>query len=169
MGAEVGVGLSEGTSGGLSWRVLTKTALGWVWTILLSLAFCAALFSAGAYAPSITQTQQLAACRTSLLSAQEGVLEAIDATNAQWAANAAWVNGTVAAPMRYNGGALPRVITSTLASIQGLKAPKKHVSTEQVLYYVAQASALYQNHSITAIGQMDAPAVVAGSASYVAL
>ena len=163
------MGLSEGTSGGLSWRVLARTALGWVWTILLSLAFCAALFSAGAYAPSIIQTQQIASYRVTLLSAQEGLLQGINATNAQWAANATWWGGAVAAPMPYNGSTLPPYISKTLASIKRLKTPKQHVSQDQVLYYVAQASALYQNYSITAIGQIDAPAVVAGNAPYVAL
>jgi hypothetical protein len=46
VGAEVGVGLCEGSMG-ISWRVLLKTFAGWVWTILLSMSFCAALFSAG--------------------------------------------------------------------------------------------------------------------------
>ena len=41
---QVGVALSEGRRDGLNWRVLLKTFLGWIWTILLSLGFCAILF-----------------------------------------------------------------------------------------------------------------------------
>lgn len=48
VGCEVGVGLSERTpGGGLSWRVFIATALGWVWTIIVSLGLCAILFCMG--------------------------------------------------------------------------------------------------------------------------
>lgn len=51
---------------GVSWKVFTNTFIGWVWTIILSLGFCAALFSAGAYAPSIIQSEEIDQYRTSL-------------------------------------------------------------------------------------------------------
>ena len=44
---QVGVGILEGHGGGVSWYVFMRTVFGWVLTIILSLGFCAALFSAG--------------------------------------------------------------------------------------------------------------------------
>ena len=51
VGCEMGCGLVENIRTGINFKILGKTMLGWVWTILLACGFCAALFSAGAYAP----------------------------------------------------------------------------------------------------------------------
>ena len=59
VGCEVGVGLSERTpGGGLSWRVFIATALGWVWTIIVSLGLCAILFCMGELGINVVLTIQ---------------------------------------------------------------------------------------------------------------
>lgn len=67
MGAEVGVGLSEGLRGtGLNWRVLVKTFAGWVIAFFSAAVICAAIFSMGVFAPSINDldafSQYVSAC-----------------------------------------------------------------------------------------------------------
>ena len=81
VGCEMGVGLMENVKTGVSWKVFGKTFLGWIWTILLSLAFCAALFSAGAYAPSIIQSNEINQYRTQLYSEASSIYAQIGAVN----------------------------------------------------------------------------------------
>ncbi|KAG1670896.1 hypothetical protein FOA52_000398 [Chlamydomonas sp. UWO 241] len=59
IGAETGIGMSESFLHGTNYWLLLRTFFGWIWTILLAVGFCAALFSAGAYAPSIIMAQEL--------------------------------------------------------------------------------------------------------------
>ena len=66
---------------GVSWRVFGNTFLGWVWTIILSLGFCAALFSAGAYAPSIIQSNEINAYRTELYNEASSIYSQLNTVN----------------------------------------------------------------------------------------
>lgn len=120
----------------------------------------------GAYAPSIYQSQQLAVYRTTLLNAHENVLRGINTTNAAWVTDTVWTNGAVSPPMLYNGAQLTAKINSLTTGLRALKSPKGYVTQDQVLYYAAQSLALYQNYSITAIGQPSPNAVVTGATPY---
>lgn len=167
VGCEVGVALSESTKGGgLGWKVLLSTFLGWIWTILLSLSMCGALFASGAYAPSIYQTSDLNFYRTNILSAQQSVLTAVQRQNALWRNDATWWTGAVSSPMLYNGNQLNATIVKSQTAMRALQSPKTYTSPNQVMYYLAQTSALYANYSITALGQNNAPAVTTGAAAY---
>ncbi len=88
VGCEMGVGLTENIRTGLNFGVLFKTFLGWIWTILLSLGFCAILFSMGAYAPSITMSNAIKEYRTTLYSELVGTVP-----GRQEAASCWWLRG----------------------------------------------------------------------------
>jgi len=165
VGAEVGVGLCEGKNG-INRKVLLKTFGGWVSTILLGGLFCAALFSAGAYPPSIVQTQEIRMYRTQLIALNSALLKTMNNTNNKWNDDANWWNGTVAPPMSYNGKQLLSVITKNANDMLKLAAPKQYVSAAQVLYYVSQTTLLNTEYSLTAIGQINAPAVLNGTSFY---
>lgn len=47
VGAEVGVGLSEGHLKGTNWRLFGKTACGWIMTLVVAGFISAALFALG--------------------------------------------------------------------------------------------------------------------------
>lgn len=165
VGCEVGVGLCEGKSG-ISWKVLAKTFMGWIWTIILSMGFCAALFSAGAYAPSIIQSSAIRTYRTNLMAMQIETMKALNTTNYQYAKDVVWWNGTVASPMKQNGSRLVGAINSSINGMKKLQTPKKYVSEDQVLWYIAQSQWLFVNYSITAIGQNNKSAVTSGAVPY---
>ena len=59
-GAVVGVGLMEGRNG-VNWKHLAKTFTSWVFTLIFVGLFSAALFSQGAYAPSVQGNREVKA------------------------------------------------------------------------------------------------------------
>lgn len=54
VGAIAGMGLMEG-SAGIHWLLALQFFMGWLFTLILTALLSAALFAAGAYAPSATQ------------------------------------------------------------------------------------------------------------------
>jgi sodium-dependent phosphate transporter len=56
----VGVGLMEGRNG-VNWKHLAKTFTSWVFTLIFVGLFSAALFSQGAYAPSVQGNREVQA------------------------------------------------------------------------------------------------------------
>lgn len=104
--------------------------------------------------------------RTTLLNAHETVLHTVNTSNAVFATDAVWTSGPVAPPMLYNGAQLTAKINSLTTGLRALKAPKTFVTHDQVLYYAAQSLALFQNYSITAVGQPNANAVLTGATPY---
>eukprot|EP00798_Chlamydomonas_sp_ICE-L_P027487 gene27487-4794_t len=165
-GAELGVGLCEGRLCSVNWKLFAKIFCGWILTILLNLAFCACLFSMGAYAPSIFQTQQLRDIRQSIMQNQMLVIRNLNSSNAQWEIDAPWWSGAVAAPMLYNGSQLSPVLNKTYYDMEELIAPSSYVTTDQILYYNYYAQQLVANYSVDGVGQNDVPAVEDGSAPY---
>eukprot|EP00798_Chlamydomonas_sp_ICE-L_P015706 gene15706-21816_t len=83
-GAGLGVGLCQCgyTPCNVNWKLFAKIFFGWILTIILNLASCACLFSMGAYAPSVIQTQQLRDIRQSIMQNQMLVIRNLNSTNA---------------------------------------------------------------------------------------
>ena len=163
VGCEIGVGLVENVKTGVNFPILVRTCLGWVWTILLALGFTAALFSAGAYAPSIIQTNEIIAFRSALYNEAAGVYQVINATNMQYVNQSDWWNGTAVRP--YNGNALNATIVRNSAAFKKAvfeydskkgkyTGNKRYISGPQVLFYLEQALLLQNQTSVTTIGQV---------------
>ncbi|GAX82464.1 hypothetical protein CEUSTIGMA_g9891.t1 [Chlamydomonas eustigma] len=159
VGAEMGVGLVENVKTGLNFPVLLRTMGGWVWTILLALAFTAALFSAGAYAPSIAMSNEIRDYRMQLYNEASSVFSALNATNMEYANNSAWWTNT---EVQINGSQLNATLQAeSIAlrkamykydSIKGKYGNKQYISNQQVLYYLNQALELQNETSVTTIG-----------------
>jgi sodium-dependent phosphate transporter len=162
VGCEMGVGLVENVKTGVNFPILIRTCLGWIWTILLALAFTAALFSAGAYAPSIIQTNEIIAFRAALYNEANDVYLAMNTTNMQHVNDTAWWNGTSAQP--YNGKTLNAMISKNSDAFKsavfeydkkkGKYTNKRYISGPQVLFFLDQALSLQNQTSITTIGQV---------------
>eukprot|EP00955_Chlamydomonas_euryale_P076449 362664-Chlamydomonas_euryale.AAC.5 len=113
VGSETGVGLCESIRG-VHWLLLAKTMTGWVLTIAMALIFCAALFAAGAYAPSITMSQQLSDYNMAIYEISDEIYTGMEVLNDAQQGNAAWWTGSAAqvAPVPYNGSVLAGVINA---------------------------------------------------------
>ena len=164
-GCEVGVGLCEGKNG-LSWRLFGKIFFGWVLTIFVALAGCAAVFSAGAYPPCITQQETLLLYRSELLLSQLNILSQLNRTNMNMSNITAWWTGA-AVGTSANGTTLNSTISSLSRSISSLNNANRYVDWTQIMYYVSRVSQLVQNQTISAIGQPDLRALVNGTALYI--
>ena len=161
-GCEVGVGLCEGAKG-LSWRLFGKIFAGWVITIFLALAACAAVFSAGAYPPCITELQQLEFYRMELLLSQSTTLKTLSALNIANNNTAYW-SGTTGGPA--NGVTLNKTISDMKGKIDKLASQNGYVDWTQVMFYVSRVSQLLQAETITIVGQASWTGLLNGSVPY---
>eukprot|EP00798_Chlamydomonas_sp_ICE-L_P004394 gene4394-14520_t len=165
-GAEMGVGLCEGRLSGVNWKLFAKIFSGWIITIIICLAFCAGLFSMGAYAPSVLQTQQLRDIRQSIMQTQMVVIKNKNISNTVWKNDPEWWVGKVSSPLLYNGSKLGPKLNSTYYAMKALINPSKYVTIDQMMYYNYYAQQLIANYSADGIGQNDIPAVEAGTVPY---
>eukprot|EP00798_Chlamydomonas_sp_ICE-L_P004399 gene4399-14523_t len=163
-GAELGVGLCEGRLSGVNWKLFARIFSGWILTIILNLAFCAALFSMGAYAPSVIQTQQLRDIRKSIMETQMVIIKNI--SNTVWKSDPEWWVGKVASPLLYNGSRLGPKLNSTYYNMKALINPSKYVTIDQMMYYNFYAQQLVANYSVDGVGQNNIPAVEVGGVPY---
>jgi sodium-dependent phosphate transporter len=163
VGSEVGVGLCEWRKGSIGWSVLGYTCLGWIWTILLGATMCAALFSAGVYAPSLPMSQDLAYYRKQLLMTQDATLTAMSTNNNEWINDAQWWSGAVVLPMTANGSALVTKISDLQDSYAGLRSPETYVGPDQVMWNFASGMEMADNYALSAIGQNDKGSVMDGT------
>ncbi|KAG1674480.1 hypothetical protein FOA52_003085 [Chlamydomonas sp. UWO 241] len=156
IGAETGVGLCESIHG-VNWVLLGKTAIGWVLTLLLACGFCAALFSAGAYAPSIPMSQTISQYNMVLFDISDALYTDMEVLNNAQTSNTAWWSGVPAAPHPYNGSQLAVTITnqnSTYWSAVMGKSVRNAVYLNEALYYVNQTFTLDAQYSETTIGTL---------------
>eukprot|EP00798_Chlamydomonas_sp_ICE-L_P019926 gene19926-26630_t len=165
-GAELGVGLCEGRLSGVNWKLFAKIFSGWILTIILNLAFYACLFSMGAYAPSVIQTQQLRDIRMSIMETQMVVIKNKNISNTVWKSDPEWWVGKVASPLLYNGSKLGPKLNSTYYNMKALINPSKYVTINQMMYYNYYAQQLIANYSADGIGQNNIPAVEVGDVPY---
>jgi hypothetical protein len=163
VGCEVGVGLCEWRKGSVGWSVLWYTCAGWVWTILLAATMCAALFSAGVYAPSLPMSQDLAFYRTHITEAADSTLASMNTANNEWVNDAQWWSGAVVAPMTRNGSTLLTKIASVKGKYAAIIKPQAYVGPDQVMYNFAAGMVLSDNYAMSAIGQNDKDSVMDGS------
>ncbi|KAG1673068.1 hypothetical protein FOA52_013137 [Chlamydomonas sp. UWO 241] len=156
VGCETGVGLCE-SAHGVNWPLLGKTAIGWVLTIILACGFTAALFSAGAYAPSIPMSQTISQYNMALFEISNVVYTDMTVLNNAQSANAAWWSGVPVAPHPYNGSKLALTIakqnTSYWGAIKG-KVVRNAVYLDEALYYLNQTFTLDAQYSETTIGTL---------------
>ena len=65
VGATAAVGLLEGT-GGVSWNIMGKTAIGWVMTLVVVGLLSAVMMALGVYSPNLSASKALAKIRGSV-------------------------------------------------------------------------------------------------------
>lgn len=53
VGAEVGIGITEGIKTGVNWKLFLKTFTAWIFTLIISALVSALLFAQGIYAPNV--------------------------------------------------------------------------------------------------------------------
>ncbi|KAG1675223.1 hypothetical protein FOA52_016253 [Chlamydomonas sp. UWO 241] len=154
IGCETGVGLCESVHG-VNWGLLGKTAVGWVLTLLLACGFTAALFSAGAYAPSIAMSQTISQYNMALFDISNVIYTDMEVLNNAQAGNTAWWSGAPVAPHPYNGSKLAITIdkqnSSYYSALQG-KVVRNAVYLDEALYYINQTFTLDAQYSETTIG-----------------
>ncbi|KAG1680955.1 hypothetical protein FOA52_009914 [Chlamydomonas sp. UWO 241] len=154
IGCETGVGLCESIHG-VNWPLLGKTFTGWVLTLLLAIGFTAALFAAGAYAPSIPMSQTISQYNLALFEISNGMYTNMEVANNAQAGNAAWWTGAPVAPRPYNGSRLATTIDKQNATywsaVKG-KVVRNAVYLDEALYYLNQTFTLDAQYSETTIG-----------------
>ena len=157
----MGVGLTENVKTGLNFPIVARTFMGWIWTILLALAFNAALFSAGAYAPSIVMLNDLRDLRGSMYYAGNQVYTQMAATNAQYKSSAAWMNGTnvtlngsqLNTLLTKNADAFKRAVYEYDSAKKKYTGLKRYVASAAVGFYLNQALDLMNQTSTSTIGK----------------
>ncbi|KAG1660288.1 hypothetical protein FOA52_006755 [Chlamydomonas sp. UWO 241] len=162
VGAETGVGLCESLHG-VRWALLAKTFAGWVLTIIMAIGFCAGLFAAGAYAPSITMAAHMREINFGVYTLTSNIYKSINTTarvnetdNLWWkAAPSTWVAPFNARP--YNGSMLAfnaNKSSNAFKSAIGTNIDGKrgYVFPDLVLYYLNDAVKLNATYSKTNIG-----------------
>ena len=155
VGCEMGVGLVENVKTGINFPILARTCLGWIWTIVLALAFTAALFSAGAYAPSIIQSNEIREFRMALYTEANDMYSIMNKANLAQQNNAVWWS--------QNGTKLNATISSSTTaykkamyeydSKKGKYGSLKYISGGQALFHFNQALDLQNQTSATTIGK----------------
>ncbi|KAG1668117.1 hypothetical protein FOA52_003904 [Chlamydomonas sp. UWO 241] len=140
VGAETGVGLCESIHG-VRWGLLAKTFAGWIITIIMALGFCAGLFAAGAYAPSITMAAQMREMKF-------GVYDLTYATYKYVAPfNARPYNGSMLA---LNANKSANAFKTSIGS--NVDGKRGYVFPALVLYYLNDAIKMNATYSTTNIG-----------------
>jgi hypothetical protein len=123
----------------------------------MALAFTAALFAAGAYAPSIPMSQQISQYNMALFQISDVIYTDMEAANNAQSGNAVWWSGVPAVPHPYNGSQLAVTIdsqnTSYYAAIMGPKV-RNAVYLNEALYYLNQTLTLDAQYSETTIGTL---------------
>lgn len=154
VGAETGVALCESIRHGANWLLLLKTFLGWIWTIILALGFCACLFSMGAFAPSINMQYQIYELNFGMYNVSKGLYNTMAAANK--AANVSnpsyWTDPTW---KPQNGSKLAATISiqnSTYFKVVGAPYTGAYMTPPMSFYYFNQALSLYQGNSKSTIG-----------------
>jgi sodium-dependent phosphate transporter len=159
VGCETGVALCESIRHGANWMLLLKTFIGWVWTIILAVGFCACLFSMGAFAPSINMQYQIYELNFGMYNISKGLYNSMAATNkaANTSNPAYWTDPTW---MPQNGSKLAATITSqnaTYFKVVGKPYTGSYMTPPMSFYYFNQALSLYRANSQTTIGINQAP------------
>jgi sodium-dependent phosphate transporter len=159
VGCETGVALSESLRHGANWLLLLKTFLGWIFTIVLALAFCACLFSMGAFAPSINMQYQIYELNYGMYNISKGLYNTMAATNrAANVSNPAYWTDPSWLPQ--NGSKLAATITAqnaTYFKVVGQPYTGAYMTPPMSFYYFNQALSLYTANSQTTIGINQAP------------
>ncbi|KAG1666760.1 hypothetical protein FOA52_004596 [Chlamydomonas sp. UWO 241] len=162
VGAETGIGLCESIHG-IRWALLAKTFFGWVITIILALGFCAGLFAAGAYAPSITMAAQMREMNFGVYKLTTDIYKSVNTTarvnfldDLWWkAAPSSWVAPFNARP--YNGSMLASNANKSSNAFKSaigsdVTGKRGYIFPELVLYYLNDAIKLDATYSQTNIG-----------------
>eukprot|EP00195_Chlamydomonas_chlamydogama_P005795 CAMPEP_0202904830 /NCGR_PEP_ID=MMETSP1392-20130828/31296_1 /ASSEMBLY_ACC=CAM_ASM_000868 /TAXON_ID=225041 /ORGANISM="Chlamydomonas chlamydogama, Strain SAG 11-48b" /LENGTH=650 /DNA_ID=CAMNT_0049592659 /DNA_START=226 /DNA_END=2178 /DNA_ORIENTATION=+ len=155
VGCEIGTGLTENVTTGLNFRVLGKTFLGWVMTILLAMGMSAALFSMGVYAPSIHMANQVQDYRDLSARITNSSYNELAVTNDLYRNNSAWWNGPAIPPMTMNGAQLQTYIREKRGNMTNMMNNKNinYKTADQVMWYVNDSMLLYKQFSMVSIGQ----------------
>ncbi|KAG1660832.1 hypothetical protein FOA52_008943 [Chlamydomonas sp. UWO 241] len=162
VGAETGIGLCESIHG-VRWALLAKTFFGWILTIVLALGFCAGLFAAGAYAPSITMAADMREMNFGVYTLTSSIYKSINTTTHDYSTNLTWweaAPSTWAAPFNarpYNGSMLAFNANKSSNSFKSaigsdVTGKRGYVLPELVLYYLNDAVKLNATYSTTNIG-----------------
>ncbi|KAG1676249.1 hypothetical protein FOA52_006467 [Chlamydomonas sp. UWO 241] len=162
VGAETGIGLCESIHG-VRWALLAKTFSGWILTIVLAIIFCAALFAAGAYAPSITMAAQMREMNNGVYAVTTDIYKYVNTTarvnmdNDTWwtAAPSSWAAPFDARPyngsmLAYNANKSAYAFKSAIGS--NVAGKRGYVFPELVLYYLNDAVEMNTTYSTTNIG-----------------
>lgn len=145
VGAEVGVGVCENARTGTNWLLFGKTALAWVFTLIVSAIIAAALFAAGAYAPSITMARDIAKYETALRAVTTDLYAVLNATNT---ANAAAFGNF--SYDRYLVKSLNTAVVSTNALFDTAK--KGYIPPADLIANLNQSVNSFKNYSVVAVG-----------------
>ncbi|EFJ45522.1 hypothetical protein VOLCADRAFT_105976 [Volvox carteri f. nagariensis] len=155
VGATAGMGLLEG-SAGLNWSLAAQFFAGWVVTLLLTALMSAALFAAGAYAPSITQSRDIETYQTHLSALASRLDLLLNKTNAAAVLDSAtWGNYSAS---------LQSQLHADLATLQQIAAegsdvatrPVQHMAASYVVDFISRTVEMYVNNSLPYIGGMQA-------------
>lgn len=76
VGATVSVGLLEGT-GGVSWRVVGRTAVGWVMTLVVTGGLSAVMMALGIYSPNLNAANAIAKVKSEVNTVSMGAADAL--------------------------------------------------------------------------------------------
>eukprot|EP00198_Chlamydomonas_reinhardtii_P006440 XP_001695776.1 sodium/phosphate symporter [Chlamydomonas reinhardtii] len=159
VGATAGMGLTEG-SAGINWVLALQFFLGWVVTLLITGVLSAALFAAGAYAPSIIQERDVAKYEDTLLRLTAQLDSLLNRTNQAGVSDpATWgtYSAALQAKLQSNAAFLKDVNTPGTKSNT---RPVQHLDADTMTAFLNSTVTTYLNNSLPYIGGMPAKGLV---------
>ncbi|KAG2495911.1 hypothetical protein HYH03_006148 [Edaphochlamys debaryana] len=142
-GAEMGVGLVENVRTGVNWKLFAKQILAWVFTLFVSAIVSAAIFSYGAYAPSITMSKDIAKYENGIRAQSQGLYTILAASNLE-------LNRTYG----FNDTTLNATIAKGFTTYSKMFDTKKigYIDPEQLLAQLNTSLVTYANYSVVITG-----------------
>ncbi|GIL54049.1 hypothetical protein Vafri_9601, partial [Volvox africanus] len=154
VGATAGMGLMEGTSG-IHWRLAVQFFAGWVVTLLLTGLMGAALFAAGAFAPSILQTRDILKYETAILDLATKIDLLMNRTNyAALSDSRTWGNFSAALNATIATGIQSLQVYGQDASTATGTRPVQHIDPKPFLEMLDATMSAYYNNTVPYIGGM---------------
>lgn len=152
-GGIIGVGLLEGKAG-VNWTFFAKTFASWIATLVVVGLSTAALFAQAVFAPSISASKTLAVYEKGVITTAQSVVKDVQSTLALYQ-NASREGRLSTLP--YNATWLP--LNASMAKFQDqgktLLTPAKvgTIKVDDAMTYLQKALALYQQTTVSSIGQ----------------
>ncbi|GIL62137.1 hypothetical protein Vafri_16409 [Volvox africanus] len=144
-GAEIGVGLVESLRSGVNYKLFGKQILAWIFTLIVAGFLSAAIFAAGAYAPSITMAKEIRIYESRLRTLTQSMYRDLNRSNI-------WLQGNFSdKPFDVF---LDRKINSSMTALSKMFNNKVigYIDPDALVNAINASYSMYRNYSLLVTG-----------------